>query len=87
MWFVIYSTKDDPLLTMVDAVASFLDEKDPATTNLSLLSLQDCSTDYDAGAKPWHDQCWRWKDTTNKNRRATTLGLYFLPPYTAELSR
>ncbi|KAF2626657.1 hypothetical protein BU25DRAFT_411632 [Macroventuria anomochaeta] len=76
MWFVIYSTKDDPLLTMGDAVASFLDENDPATTNLSLLSLQDCSTDYDAGAKPWHDQRWRWKDTTSKKRRATTIGLF-----------
>lgn len=56
MWFVIYSTKENPLLTMGDAVASFLDKRDPTTKSLSLLSLHDCKADYDAGAKPWHDQ-------------------------------
>lgn len=75
MWFVIYSTKENPLLTMGDAVASFLDKRDPTTKNLSPLSLHDCKVGYDAGAKPWHDQRSRWKDTTSKQRRAVTLGL------------
>ncbi|KAF1928320.1 uncharacterized protein M421DRAFT_63465 [Didymella exigua CBS 183.55] len=76
MWFVIYSTKEDPLLTMGDAVASFLDERDPTTVRSSLISLHDCKADYDAGAKPWRDQRTRWKDTTSRLRRGVTLGLF-----------
>lgn len=76
MCFVIYSTKEDPLLTMGDAVASFLDKRDPTTVDLGLVSLHDCKSDYVSGAKLWQSRRWNWKDTTSRQRRGVTLTLY-----------
>lgn len=77
MCLVIYFTKEDPLLTMGDAVASFLGRTDPTTGDLGLVSLNECKGGYDIGPKPWHNHRWRWLDTTSRQRRAVTLSLYY----------
>jgi hypothetical protein len=76
MFYVAYSTKESPLMTMGDAVASFIDEKDDTTNKMGMLSIHDHKKGYSPGARAWNDRHWRWKDATSKKRRATTLILY-----------
>lgn len=70
---VVYVTKSNPLLTMGDAVASFIDKRDVATVNHSMMNMSECRTEYSVNAKPWDGRRWRWKDTTSRKRRYTTL--------------
>jgi hypothetical protein len=76
MFYVAYSTKESPLMTMGDAVASFLDDKDDTTNDMGMFSIHDHRKNYSSGASAWDDRPWRWKDATSKKRRATTLILY-----------
>jgi hypothetical protein len=46
MLFIVYSIKENPLMTMGDAVASFLDERDVTTASMGLMSLYDCKKGY-----------------------------------------
>lgn len=73
MFYIVYSTNEDPLMTMGDAVASFLDERDALTNNMGLHSIHDYKKGYNAGASMWNNPRWRWKDVTSKKRRTTTL--------------
>jgi hypothetical protein len=76
MFYVAYSMEEHPLMTIGDAVASFLDEEDETTKAISLLSVFDIKKGYTTGAKKWEDRRWRWKDATSKKRRATTFVMY-----------
>ena len=40
-------------MTIGDAVASFLDNRDEATRNTGLVSIHDIKKDYGAGANTW----------------------------------
>ena len=79
MFYILKSTKEDPLMTMGDAVASFIDEPDSTTENIGLLSIQDCKRGYKPGATTWQNPQWRWKDVTSVKRRTVTLLLYGFP--------
>lgn len=62
---------------MGDAVASFLQRRDPATKDMCLLSIHEVrSRGYKAGAKTWEERQFRWKDVTSKKRRNMTLAMY-----------
>lgn len=78
MFSVVFLVKEKPLMTMGDAVASFLDEKDATTNNIGLVNIHDLRKGYSAGAITWENQHWRWKDVTSKTRRIVTLILYAL---------
>jgi hypothetical protein len=41
MFFVAFRILDDPLITMGDGVASFLEKADPTTKDMCLLSIHD----------------------------------------------
>jgi hypothetical protein len=74
MFYVVYSSKDDPLMTMGDAVASFLKEKDATTAQLSLFNLHKSRKGADlGGAQTWNGSRARWKDSTSRSRRIITI--------------
>ncbi|KAJ8117813.1 hypothetical protein OPT61_g1088 [Boeremia exigua] len=76
LMFSTYATVHDPILTMGDAVVSFLRKKDLATADVGLLNPKDLKTDYHPGTRPWHGKRWRWKDTTSRGRRTAILSLF-----------
>lgn len=76
MFYIVYSTQENPLMTMGDAVASFLDEKDVATKDSGLQSLKDIKKGYSVGVRTWSVQRRRWRDATSRKRRFVTLTLY-----------
>ncbi|KAF2832511.1 hypothetical protein CC86DRAFT_366289 [Ophiobolus disseminans] len=77
MFFIVFRVGDEPLITMGDAAASFLETNDPTTKNMCLLSIHDARENgYKAGAREWLDQRYRWKDVTSMKRRTTTLAIF-----------
>jgi hypothetical protein len=67
---------DEPLITMGDAVASFLQKNDSSTKNMCLLSIHDVrSNGYKAGARAWDDRRFRWKDVATRKRRNIMLAM------------
>jgi hypothetical protein len=76
MFFVAFRILDDPLITMGDGVASFLEKADPTTKDMCLLSIHDVrKKGYHPGAKEWLNQRFKWKDVASKKRRITTLAM------------
>lgn len=73
MLVVLFATRENPLMTMGDAVASFLDKKDVTTGGLGLLSRRDLRKGYTVSSTTWHNRRWRWKDVTSKTRRLITI--------------
>jgi hypothetical protein len=78
MLFIVYSINENPLMTMGDAVASFLDERDVTTASMGLMSLHDCKKGYLATKTTWDDPRPLWKDATSKKRRIIVLIVYSL---------
>ena len=76
MFFIVFRVQDEPLITMGDATASFLEHSDASTKGMCLMSIHDVRENgYKAGAREWLDQRYRWKDVTSKRRRATTIAM------------
>ena len=73
MYYIVYATKENPLMTMSDAVASFLEDRDATTDRLGLLSIHDIKKGYTAGVTTWNSPRQRWKDATSKLRRTVTI--------------
>jgi hypothetical protein len=66
-------------MTMGDAVASFLEEKDPTTKGMCLLSVHDVKKSKNyvlVGAREWVGERRRWKNVTSLRRRITTILMY-----------
>jgi hypothetical protein len=76
MLFTYLSTKEDPLMTIGDAITSFLDKQDAATKDAGLLTIHNCSKRYIPGPSPWRNPHWRWKDAINRRRRIVVFVLY-----------
>ena len=76
MIYIAFYLPHEPLVTMGDAVASFLSEEDPTTKNMCLFSQRDFRKNFsNRGARKWHDRRYRWKDATGKTHRAVTIVL------------
>ena len=78
MFYVAFRVHEDPLMTMGDAVASFLESKSPASKDMCLVSINDLrgaggNMNHRVGARQWVNKQNRWKDTTSKRRRLITL--------------
>lgn len=74
--FTAFGIKEDPLMTMGDAVVSFLEEKDLTTMNVCLLSINDVKKNrgyFPVGLKSWTDERCQWKDVTSFARRFVTV--------------
>jgi hypothetical protein len=60
MLCAVLFTHADPLITIGDAVASFLENEDPSTRNICLLSLKDFrGKRYQAGSRVWNNDSFR----------------------------
>lgn len=76
MFYTAFRVKDDPLITMGDAVASFLETRDSMSKNMCLSSIKDIKQQgYKTGAREWRNTKLRWKDVTSRSRRFTTLAM------------
>ena len=82
MLYVAFYIKDDPLMTVGDAVQSFLSRPDKATTGMCLISKADvvaksAITMFDPEPKPYQSNLLQWR-TAASNRRWTLFTLLFL---------
>jgi hypothetical protein len=75
MYYVAYSAHEDPILTIGDAIASFLEFQDHTTEELSVFSISSKRKDYKASIKEWSDERLRWKDATSRSRRTFTIAV------------
>lgn len=79
MFFVAYRILDEPLITMGDAVASFLNHSDHYSKGLCLLSIHDVRKGgYRTSTREWTNERFRWKDVASRKRRTWTLSLYVI---------
>jgi hypothetical protein len=78
IFYTALGTKENPLLTMGDAVASFLERKDETTRGMCLLSVRDVKAHDQyllAGPQAWKGGQRRFKDVTSRTRRTVTFAL------------
>jgi hypothetical protein len=78
IFYTALGTKENPLLTMGDAVASFLEQKDETTKGMCLLSVRDVKAHdqyFLAGPQAWNGGQRRFKDVTSRTRRTVTFTL------------
>jgi len=83
IFYTAIGIKENPLLTMGDAVASFLEKRDETTKGMCLLSVSDVKSHrgyFPAGPKEWTGKVRRWKDVTSRTRRLVTFAMYVLKP-------
>jgi hypothetical protein len=81
MLYIVFKLDEEPLMTMGDAVASFMEHTDHTTKNIGIatrneIKEQSRSTLDPMGQKKWKPRKWkdtnyRWYDTTSKTRRIT----------------
>jgi hypothetical protein len=79
MLYIAFFIRDEPLMTMGDAVASFLDKEDLAIQDMCISARKDFIDirGYKAGPRQWADTRYRWKDVTSKMRRTVTVVMYY----------
>jgi hypothetical protein len=89
MFCTVLLVKEDPLMTMGDAVASFMTNNDMTTKNMCLLTNDDTKTMFVrtgnnlskslghslGGAKKWSRTTYRWKDVTSIRRRLIAFAM------------
>lgn len=78
IFYLALRIKEQPLMTMGDAVLSFLKQPDPWTRNMCLASSKDIESaknNFIAGPKRWKLRIYRWKDTTSLSRRISTFAV------------
>jgi hypothetical protein len=75
MFYIAFGVHEEPLLTIGDAVASFLQDNDVFTRSMCLASASDFKwkKGSSTGAKKWRKESHRWKDVTSVRRRVITL--------------
>jgi hypothetical protein len=75
MFYIAFRIGDEPLMTMGDAVASFLENQDHTTENMCLSTVKDLKQHktYVVGPRQWTDTKYRWKDVTSLGRRVITV--------------
>jgi hypothetical protein len=75
MFYVTFFIHYEPLMTMGDAVASFLEKEDIITKNMCLSTRADFQNrkGYHMGPRQWSNEGYRWKDVTSLSRRIITV--------------
>ncbi|KAF2737403.1 hypothetical protein EJ04DRAFT_574588 [Polyplosphaeria fusca] len=79
IFYTAFRVKESPLMTMGDAVASFMDSQDPTTKDMCLLTMGDAKQHkgyFPAGPKTWTQRKNRWKDVISRTRYYTTFAMY-----------
>lgn len=78
IFYTALGTKDDPLMTMGDAVASFLEKRDETTKGMCLLSMRNVKENrgyFPTGPRTWRGKQRRLKDVTSRTRRSVTFAM------------
>lgn len=78
MFYTVFTTTEEPLITMGDAVASFLENEDASTRNNCLLTVKEVRSGYNQAVTEvavWEDPQFRWRDTTSSSRSITNMSL------------
>lgn len=74
MFYTVFGIKEEPLLTMGDAVASFLNTKDSKTADMCLASIDDLMAakkrGFNIGARPCKGKKYKWSDAVSGPRLA-----------------
>ncbi|RYN78863.1 hypothetical protein AA0120_g10887 [Alternaria tenuissima] len=86
MFYVAFLVRDEPLMTMGDAVASFLERPDPTSKNRCLWAFANQRMFRDGkgikhhgvGPQRWTCPQYRWKDATSPERRVVTIFMFLL---------
>lgn len=75
LFYIAFTVKDEPLMAMGDAVASFLDKEDIETRNMCLSSMADFRNEkgYKAGPRQYSSETYRWEHVISKRRRRVTF--------------
>jgi hypothetical protein len=79
MLYITFRVKKEPLMTMGDAVASFMEQNDPTTRKMGTATRNEVKIHnrWDPmGPREWKPRKWKlvsykWYDTTSKTRRIT----------------
>jgi hypothetical protein len=76
MFIIAIVIPNDPILTIGNSTASFLEVLDPITRGTCLGSLKNFQNkDLWPSAKPWTDTKSRWKDVTSSRRRTIIIAI------------
>lgn len=75
MYYIAFHIHDEPLMTMGDAVASFLEKEDSTTKDMCSSTLEDFRNrrGFLVQRRQWSDKRHRWKDVTNRSGRFITV--------------
>lgn len=74
MFYAAFKISGEPLITMGDAVASFVDNPDPSTKNMCLLSVLDLKDGYvRPDGRDWKHPKASWRHATSKARRTVVM--------------
>jgi hypothetical protein len=75
MFYTYVSMKEDPLITIGDAIASFLDKRDVTTKEIGLLTIDNSRERFRPSSSSWHGPHLRWKHAASQTRRKSVLVL------------
>jgi hypothetical protein len=78
IFYTVFGIKESPLMTIGDAVSSFLEKEDASTTNMCLTSIEDIKTTRRGlaatiGPRRWAGKRFKTKDGVSRSRRTITL--------------
>lgn len=76
MFYFVYSTREDPIMTMGDAIASFLENEDTTTKTTSLFGFVGRKKDtnwYRTAMKPWSSVRYEWIESMGRYHRHINL--------------
>jgi hypothetical protein len=76
VFYIYYFTKENPLMTIGDAIASFLDKRDVTTKEIQ---LDNSRGRYRPSASSWQGPYSRWKHAASQMRRKSVLVLWVFP--------
>ncbi|PVH96548.1 hypothetical protein DM02DRAFT_535057 [Periconia macrospinosa] len=81
IFYTAFGVTENPLLTMGDAVVSYLTREDETTKGMCLVSAGDVKKyrgHLPFGTREWKDRTHRWKDATSRTRRLVTFAMLTL---------
>lgn len=81
--YTAFRIKETPLMSIGDAITSFLETTDHTTVNMCLASNKDCKkikNNFFAGPREWKSRKYYWKDAPSRTRWASFVTLSVYPP-------
>ncbi|KAF2867447.1 hypothetical protein BDV95DRAFT_446910, partial [Massariosphaeria phaeospora] len=79
--YAVFGFDEEPLITMGDAVVSFMEKEDPTTRDLCLVAMGDAKSQafpVSTGPMVWKRTQHRWIEATTKARCIATFTMFFV---------